>query len=96
VALNWLRAKPGVIPVVGATRGEQARGCAASLAWELTADEVARIDALSADLEGPVDDRVTRSRSLSLPPGRLSLRGSGSLSLVSPPLSLRDYETLSV
>ncbi len=53
VALNWLRAKPGVIPVVGATRGEQARGCAASLAWELTADEVARIDALSADLQGP-------------------------------------------
>jgi len=51
VALNWLRAKPGVIPVVGATSGEQARRCAASLEWALTDDEVARIDALSADLQ---------------------------------------------
>ena len=51
VALNWLRAKPGVIPVVGATSGEQARRCAASLEWSLTPDEVARVDALSASLE---------------------------------------------
>jgi aryl-alcohol dehydrogenase-like predicted oxidoreductase len=53
VALNWLRAKPGVIPVVGATSGEQARRCAASLEWSLTADEAARIDALAASLEEP-------------------------------------------
>lgn len=51
VALNWLRAKPGVIPVVGATSGEQARRVAASLEWSLTDDEVARIDALSAGLQ---------------------------------------------
>jgi len=51
VALNWLRAKPGVIPVVGATSGDQARRCAASLQWSLTDAEVARIDALSAEIQ---------------------------------------------
>lgn len=51
VALNWLRARPGVIPVVGVTRGDQARRCAACLDWSLTDAEVAQIDALSSTVQ---------------------------------------------
>ena len=46
-ALNWLRAKPGVIPLAGARNGEQAARNAGALAWRLTDDEVARLDALT-------------------------------------------------
>lgn len=45
VALNWLRAKPGVIPLAGARTGEQAAENAGALAWELDEESVARIDA---------------------------------------------------
>lgn len=49
-ALNWLRAKAGVVPLAGARTGEQAARNAGALAWSLTDDEVARLDALTAGL----------------------------------------------
>ena len=44
VALNWLRAKPGVIPLPGARTGEQAARNAGALAWTLSESGLARID----------------------------------------------------
>ena len=44
VALNWLRAKPGVIPLAGARNGEQAARNVGALAWTLSDEAVARID----------------------------------------------------
>ncbi len=44
VALNWLRAKPGVIPLAGARTGEQAARNAGALEWSLSDEGVARID----------------------------------------------------
>ena len=48
VALNWLRAKPGVIPLAGARTGEQAARNAGALGWALGEEAVARIDAATA------------------------------------------------
>lgn len=48
VALNWLRAKPGVIPLAGARTGEQAARNAGALGWSLGEEAVARIDAATA------------------------------------------------
>ena len=45
VALNWLRAKPGVIPLAGARTGAQAERNVGALAWTLPEDDVARLDA---------------------------------------------------
>lgn len=47
VAVNWLRAKEGVLPIVGVKSGPQAREAMGSLEWSLTAEEVARLDAAS-------------------------------------------------
>ena len=44
VALNWLRAKPGVVPLPGARSGAQAARNAGALAWTLDAEAAARID----------------------------------------------------
>ncbi|MGA3259815.1 MAG: aldo/keto reductase [Bryobacteraceae bacterium] len=52
VALNWVRSKPGVDTVIlGARNEEQLRDNLASAAWELNADEMARLDAVSAGAE---------------------------------------------
>lgn len=49
VALNWLLARPGVSSlIVGARTEEQLVDNLAASGWELTADEVARLDAASA------------------------------------------------
>jgi aryl-alcohol dehydrogenase-like predicted oxidoreductase len=45
IALAWLLAKPGVIPLPGATRGEQVTANARALAVRLSADEIAALDA---------------------------------------------------
>ncbi len=47
VALNWLICK-GAIPIPGAKSAEQARMNAGALGWQLSADEVARLDRLTA------------------------------------------------
>lgn len=48
VALNWLRAKPGVIPLAGARNGEQAARNVGALGWTLSDEAVARIDEATA------------------------------------------------
>jgi len=48
VALAWLMAKPGVIPLPGAKNGEQAAANAAALRLDLAAAEIARLDTVSA------------------------------------------------
>lgn len=47
VAVNWLRAQEGVLPIVGVKNGPQAREAMGSLEWSLTAEERARLDAAS-------------------------------------------------
>lgn len=47
VAVNWLRAKEGVLPIVGVKSGAQAREAMGALGWSLTGDDVARLDAAS-------------------------------------------------
>ncbi len=44
VALNWLRAKAGVIPLAGARTGEQAARNAGALGWMMSEASVARLD----------------------------------------------------
>ena len=44
VALNWLRAKAGVIPLAGARTGAQAERNVGALAWALSESDVARLD----------------------------------------------------
>ena len=48
VALSWLRAKPGVIPLIGARTLNQLRDNLACVDVNLTPEQVARLDALSA------------------------------------------------
>ncbi len=48
VALRWLADK-GTIPIPGAKSAEQASQNAGALGWTLTADEVARLDAVALD-----------------------------------------------
>lgn len=48
VALNWLRAKPGVIPLAGARTGAQAERNVGALTWTLPDDDVARLDAMTS------------------------------------------------
>ena len=52
VALNWVRCKPGVDTVIlGARNEEQLRDNLAAAEWELSADEMARLDEVSATPE---------------------------------------------
>ncbi|MSP12314.1 MAG: aldo/keto reductase [Chloroflexi bacterium] len=44
VALNWLMAQPGVIPIPGAKNGRQAAENAGALGWSLSLDECATLD----------------------------------------------------
>lgn len=48
VALNWTMAK-GALPIPGARNARQAEENAGALGWQLTADEVAALDAATAD-----------------------------------------------
>ncbi len=48
VALNWLRAKAGVIPLAGARTGEQATRNAGAMEWMLSEASVARLDEATA------------------------------------------------
>lgn len=48
VALAWLLAQPGVVPLAGAKTGEQAARNAAALSVRLADEEVAALDAVSA------------------------------------------------
>ena len=47
VAVNWLRAKEGVLPIVGVKSGPQAREAMGALEWSLTPTDIARLDAAS-------------------------------------------------
>jgi aryl-alcohol dehydrogenase-like predicted oxidoreductase len=47
VALNWLRGKDSVLPLVGVKSGAQAREAMGALRWSLTEAERARLDAAS-------------------------------------------------
>ncbi|MGA7933704.1 MAG: aldo/keto reductase [Kovacikia sp.] len=47
VALNWLIAQGGVIPIPGAKTAEQARQNAGALGWSLNSDEVERLEQVS-------------------------------------------------
>lgn len=47
VALNWLKAQEGVIPIPGAKTAKQAIENAGALGWELTADEIAQLEQIS-------------------------------------------------
>jgi aryl-alcohol dehydrogenase-like predicted oxidoreductase len=47
IAIAWLLAKPGVVPLAGAKTGEQALGNAKALSIELSETEVAELDAVS-------------------------------------------------
>ncbi|MCL6436726.1 MAG: aldo/keto reductase [Leptolyngbyaceae cyanobacterium HOT.MB2.61] len=47
VALNWLIAQGGVIPIPGAKNAEQAKQNAGALGWSLTPDEIEEIDQVS-------------------------------------------------
>ncbi|MCT7993612.1 aldo/keto reductase [Laspinema olomoucense] len=44
VALNWLIAQGGIIPIPGAKNAEQARQNAGAVGWQLTANEVAQLE----------------------------------------------------
>jgi aryl-alcohol dehydrogenase-like predicted oxidoreductase len=56
VALNWLRAKPGVIPILGARKFSQFEDNLRCLDWTLAADHVSRLDAASRiELGFPMD-----------------------------------------
>ena len=47
VALNWLICQGGVIPIPGAKNAEQARQNAGALGWQLTSEEVSRLEEVS-------------------------------------------------
>lgn len=49
VALNWLIAQGGVIPIPGAKNAEQAKQNAGALGWSLSDDEVAYLEQLSRE-----------------------------------------------
>jgi aryl-alcohol dehydrogenase-like predicted oxidoreductase len=47
VALNWLRSKPSVIPILGARKLSQFEDNLACLEWSLSSDAAARLDRVS-------------------------------------------------
>jgi aryl-alcohol dehydrogenase-like predicted oxidoreductase len=64
VALNWLRAQPGVLPVLGARTLAQLEDNLACLDFSLGPDEVARLDGLVVPQPGYPQDYLRRTRSL--------------------------------
>ena len=47
VALNWLRAKKGVIPIVGARKASQLKDNLGCVEWSLSADQIERLNKVS-------------------------------------------------
>ena len=64
VALNWLRAQLGVIPLLGARTPAQLNDNLACLEFRLEAPALARLDALSAIEPGYPHDYLRRTRSI--------------------------------
>jgi aryl-alcohol dehydrogenase-like predicted oxidoreductase len=64
VALNWLRAQPGVVPLLGARTPAQLEDNLACLDFGLDAQAVARLDALSAIEPGYPHDYLRRTKAL--------------------------------
>src|SRR5690606_4824174 len=57
VVINWTIQRPGItVALCGAKRPEQIRDNAAAMNWQLTADQIARIDAAIA-ARGPIVSR---------------------------------------
>jgi aryl-alcohol dehydrogenase-like predicted oxidoreductase len=58
LVLNWTIQRPGItVALCGAKRPEQIRENAAAMAWQLTAEQIGRIDAAIAD-RGPIVSRA--------------------------------------
>lgn len=53
VALNWLRAKDNVLPIVGVKNGLQSREAMGARGWSLSAEDLARLDAASEPFVTP-------------------------------------------
>jgi aryl-alcohol dehydrogenase-like predicted oxidoreductase len=53
VALNWLRAKDNVLPIVGVKNGSQSREAMGARGWSLSAADLARLDAASEPFVTP-------------------------------------------
>ena len=53
VALNWLRAKDNVLPIVGVKNGVQSREAMGARGWSLSAEDLARLDAASEPFVTP-------------------------------------------
>jgi aryl-alcohol dehydrogenase-like predicted oxidoreductase len=66
VALNWLRAKPGVIPLLGARTLAQLSDNLACLDFQLDADQVASLDQLSHLELGYPHDFIKRTKGIVL------------------------------
>jgi len=64
VALSWLRAKPGVVPLLGARTPAQLDDNLACLDFQLDAQALARLDELSAIELGYPHDYLLRTRAL--------------------------------
>jgi aryl-alcohol dehydrogenase-like predicted oxidoreductase len=65
VALNWLRKKPGImIPIVGARKAAQLQDSLGCLDFELTADHMQRLDAISAIELGFPHDFLEKTREI--------------------------------
>ena len=62
VALNWLRAQPGVLPVLGARTAAQLDDNLACLDFTLAPDDLARLDALRPIRFGYPHDYLSRTR----------------------------------
>ena len=67
VALRWIIEK-GAVPIPGAKNAEQARQNAGALGWALTADDVARIDAVALDGKVSLQSRVWQHGERGPPP----------------------------
>ncbi|MFG0754604.1 aldo/keto reductase [Pseudomonas sp. TYF_14] len=66
VALNWLRAKTGVVPLLGARTLEQLSDNLACLDFQLDAEQVASLDTLSAVELGYPHDFIKRTQGIVL------------------------------
>jgi aryl-alcohol dehydrogenase-like predicted oxidoreductase len=64
VAINWLRAKPGVLPLIGARTLEQFDDNFGCLDFSLSAAQVAQLDELSAISAGYPHEFLARTRRL--------------------------------
>lgn len=64
VALNWVRAQPGVVPLLGARTDAQLQDNLACLDFQLEPEALARLDALSAIELGYPHDYLRRTRAI--------------------------------